>query len=273
MAGVEASRCAVLGSPVEHSLSPALHRAAYRHLGLDWQYDAIRVEEDELAAFVAGLGPQWRGLSLTMPLKRAAAALADSSSEVVQLLGVANTLLLRAGGRHAENTDVTGIRAALAEQGVGWVGSAAVLGGGSTATSAVAALAAMTDHVVVCVRSPQRTGSLEAVAEAVGIRLDVVPWDQARTALSVPVVVAATPAGTADPLAAVVPARPGVLLDVIYHPWPTRLGQAWGDAGGAVAGGLDLLVHQAAEQVRLMTGRDVPIPVLREAGRQAMAAR
>jgi shikimate dehydrogenase len=267
-------RCAVLGAPIAHSLSPALHRAAYAHLGLDWRYDAVEVTEPELPAFVAGLDPTWRGLSLTMPLKPAAASVAGRADPLVRVVGAANTLVRSDDGSwSASNTDVPGIVAALAEVGVTRVASATVLGGGSTAASAVAALAGVSPHVVACVRSPARTAGLQRVASVVGVALQVVAWDDAAAHLSAPLVLATTPAGAADPLAAAVPHPPGTLLDVVYDPWPTALAQAWAAAGGTVRSGMDLLVHQAVLQVRLMTGQDVPVEVLRSAGERALAAR
>lgn len=259
-------RCAVLGSPIEHSLSPVLHRAAYRQLGLPWRYDAVRVEEADLEAFVSGLGPQWRGLSVTMPLKERAAALAVVRSRLVTMVGAANTLLREPDGWHAENTDVPGVHAALLEQGAASVPAAVVLGGGSTAAAAVAALAGLAAEVVVAVRTPSRAKGLRRVAESVGVPLRTLAWADAARHLDAPVVVSTTPAGATDALASAVPAAPGVLLDVVYHPWPTALAAAWSAAGGRVAGGLDLLAHQAGEQVRLMTGRTVDVDVLRRAG-------
>jgi shikimate dehydrogenase len=242
-----------------------LHRAAYAHLGLPWRYEAIEVAEDDLAAFLAGLDATWRGLSLTMPLKERAALLADDRSPLVDATGAANTLLLEPGRLSAHNTDVAGIVAALSEAGARRGSAATVLGGGSTAASAVAALSRLAGDVVVCVRTPTRAERLLAVASAVGVRLSVEPWERAGEHLRAPIVVATTPPGAADALADEVPRAPGALLDVVYDPWPTRLAQAWAEAGGVVRSGLDLLVHQAVGQVQLMTGRPVPVGVLRAA--------
>ncbi len=134
-------RAAVLGSPIAHSLSPVLHRAGYLDLGLEWRYDAIEVTQESLAAFVAGCGPEWAGLSLTMPLKRAVLPLLDTRAALVDVVGAANTVVFGAGGERAgHNTDVAGIVAAL--RGIdAAAGPALVLGGGATAASALAALA------------------------------------------------------------------------------------------------------------------------------------
>jgi shikimate dehydrogenase len=259
------TRCGVAGSPIAHSLSPVLHLAAYAHLGLDWRYERHEVPQDGLEAFLDTLDGDWRGLSLTMPLKQEALRLATDASALARRVGAANTLLLGNGRRYAENTDVPGLVAALRERGVGTVPSAAVLGGGATAGSAIAALAVIAGRVEVVVRDPARAAGLLQVADAAGVLCTLVPWQEAAGALAASLVVATTPKGAADALAASVPAAPGVLFDVLYDPWPTPLAAAWGGAGGTVLGGLDLLVHQAVLQVELMTGARVPVEVLRRA--------
>jgi shikimate dehydrogenase len=266
-------RAAVLGSPVAHSLSPVLHRAAYAHLGLDWQYDAIECDVAGLPAFVASLTPQWAGLSLTMPLKAAVLSLADEVDAVSRAAGAANTLVLRAGRRLAANTDVPGMVAALAEHGVhpSTAGSVAVLGAGATARSAVVSLAAAGWTAAdVAARRPEAAGDLVAAGAGVGVAVRVVAWATAADVLGHGLVVSTVPAGAADALAASVPAEPGALFDVLYHPWPTPLAAAWSAAGGRVVGGLDLLVHQAAGQVRLMTGTPASEPDLVEVMRAAV---
>ena len=259
------TRCGVVGSPIAHSLSPVLHRAAYAHLGLDWRYERHEVTESGLRAFVDGLEASWRGLSLTMPLKHEAVRVASDVSDLVRLVGAANTLVLDGDRRYADNTDVPGLAAALREGGVGDVDRATVLGGGATAASAVAALAGIAGRVDVVVRDPSRAAGVMRLADAVGLSCTVVPWPEAPAALQAPLVVATTPKGAADALASEVPTAPGVLFDVLYDPWPTPLAGAWAVAGGRVLGGLDLLVHQAVLQVELMTGAPVPVSVLRSA--------
>jgi shikimate dehydrogenase len=261
----DARRCAVLGSPIRHSLSPTLHRAAYRHLGVPWSYEAIDMDVAGLESFVAGLDQTWRGLSLTMPLKEEAARLATHRSTTVHVTGVANTLVLDGGRREAHNTDVAGLRAALAERAVDRASHATIIGSGSTATSALAALASLTSSVAVVARSPDRARRAVDVADQVGLSCRYVPWESAARELAAPVVVSTTPAGATDRLVPLLPTTPGVLLDVVYDPWPTALARAWSNRGGAVSSGLDLLVHQAVDQVALMTGELVPVAVLREA--------
>lgn len=255
----------MVGSPIAHSLSPALHRAAYAHLGLGWTYEARTVERDQMAAFVDSLDATWRGLSVTMPLKQAAVEVASVLVDPVPALGVANTLVLEGDVRTALNTDVPGMRAALVEAGCTAVPSATVLGGGATARAAVAALAPLASQVVACVRAPTRAAHLAEVAERVGVRLILAPWESTPAHLRAPLVVSTTPAGVTDGWAREVPPGVGTLFDVVYDPWPTALAAAWARSGGQVLSGLDLLVHQALGQVEAMTGHTVPLAVLRQA--------
>lgn len=267
-------RCAVLGSPISHSLSPVLHRAAYAELALDWSYDAIEVTESSLPAFLDSLDARWRGLSLTMPLKRTVLALVDETSETVRRTGSANTVLREAGGRlRADNTDVAGMRAALSERGVREPGRALVLGGGATAGSAVAALEAegCTD-ITVAVRERARGQRAAEAGTAVRVVLlsDLLS-DQMSDEYDL--VVSTIPAAAQDRSLSAVVGRTRTLFDVIYHPWPTAFAVEAERSGATVVGGLDLLVHQAALQVELMTGAPAPLPVMRAAGEAALAER
>jgi shikimate dehydrogenase len=277
-----ARRAAVLGSPIAHSLSPVLHRAAYRRLGLDgWSYDAFEVDETALPDFVAGLDPaKWAGLSLTMPLKRAVIPLLDAVGSAARAVEAVNTVVFGAdGSRRGENTDVPGFIAALSERGITTVPAAAVLGGGATAASALAALAEVTNGPVdVYVRSLERAALLGLLAESLGLDARLRLWDEAVKGLDSPLVINTTPSGAADELVAAVPTAPGALFDVLYHPWPTPLAAAWARVGGTVLGGLDLLIHQAVLQVELMTGCDAShraelVAEMRAAGTAALAAR
>lgn len=268
-------RAAVLGSPISHSLSPVLHRAAYDALGLGgWAYDAHDVTEQSLAGFLAGLGPEWAGLSLTMPLKAAVLPLLDGASPVVEAVAAANTVLLRDGRRLGENTDVPGMVTALAARGVEHVGHVAVLGAGATARAAVAAAASLSRSATVYSRTAARAEELAATASAVGLAVEVRPWAAAAEALTAPLVVNTSPAGAADGWVRAVPDAVGTLFEVLYHPWPTPLAAAWAARQGTVVDGLDLLAHQAVLQVGLMTGAEVDVPalapVLRAAGERAL---
>ncbi|RKN44703.1 shikimate dehydrogenase [Streptomyces hoynatensis] len=284
-----ARRAAVLGSPVAHSLSPALHRAAYAALGLDdWRYDRFEVDEEGLPRFLDGLGPEWAGCSLTMPLKRAVLPLLDEISEVAASIEAVNTLVFAPDGRRlGDNTDVPGMIAALREAGTDRVEEATVLGAGATASSALAALGRIgAARVTAYVRSPERAAQMRGWGERLGLEVATAPWEEAHRGLGAPLVVATTPAGSTDELAAGLRELPGpgapaggggplgTLFDVLYEPWPTALAAAWAARGGPVVGGLDLLVHQAVLQVEQMTGRaPAPVKEMRAAGEAALSAR
>jgi shikimate dehydrogenase len=271
-------RAAVLGSPVAHSLSPVLHRAAYRTLGLDdWTYDSFDVDGASLPGFLDSLGEEWAGLSLTMPLKATVLPLLDTVAPLARGVGAVNTVVLRWDGRrllrHGENTDVSGLAGTVRAR-MGAAPTAAVLGAGATARSAVAALGTLGAHVVVVARSPGRARELSAVGEALGVSIEVRPWQEPGDAFRAPVVVNTTPPGAADLLEA--PAGPGLLVDVVYAPWPTRLASTWSAAGGTVVGGVELLARQAAGQLQLMTGQALDeaslVPLLLSVGEQALEA-
>ncbi|MEV2215205.1 shikimate dehydrogenase [Streptomyces sp. NPDC050997] len=273
----ETRRAAVLGKPIAHSLSPALHRAAYRELRLtDWSYDRFELDEAALPAYFAKLGPEWAGLSVTMPLKRAVIPLLDEITETAASVDAVNTVVFTEDGRRVgDNTDIPGMVAALREHGIEQVDSAAVLGAGATASSALAALARIcTGEVVAYVRSKARAAEMRQWGERLDIEVRTADWADAAQALHAPLVVATTPAGTTDALSSAVPERPATLFDVLYDPWPTALAARWSGYGGAVVSGLDLLVHQAVLQVEQMTGcTRAPLDAMRKAGEHALAAR
>ncbi|MFE4052712.1 shikimate dehydrogenase [Streptomyces sp. YIM B13518] len=270
-------RAAVLGSPIAHSLSPVLHRAAYAELGLrDWTYDRFEVDEKSLPGFFGTLGAEWAGLSLTMPLKRAVIPLLDSISETAASVEAVNTVVLTPDGRRTgDNTDIPGMIAALREHGIDKVETAAIIGAGATASSALAALARIcSGEVTVHVRSEARAAQMREWAERLDVAVRIAAWDDVAQALHAPLVVSTTPAGVTDALAGAVPERPAALFDVLYDPWPTVLAARWSAHGGAVVSGLDLLVHQAVLQVEQMTGRSpAPLDAMRKAGERALAAR
>lgn len=274
-----ARRAAVLGHPIAHSLSPVLHRAAYRALGLtDWRYGAADVTTDQLAAFLDRLDAGWAGLSLTMPLKHAVLPLLDHVDPLAQTVGAVNTVLVQPGrsGRAlvGANTDVPGIVAALREGLAAAPATAAVLGGGATAASTLAALTELgITSAAVYVRSAGRSGALVRAAHRMGVTPSLRPFGRVADEIGgADVVVATLPAHAADDLAATLPgvAAAGVLLDVVYHPRPTALAAAWAAAGGVVVGGERMLLHQAAEQVRLMTGRTAPLDAMEQALAEAL---
>jgi shikimate dehydrogenase len=276
---IAARRAAVLGAPIAHSLSPVLHTAAYRALGLDdWGYEAIECDEARLPGLLDSLGPGWAGLSLTMPLKRAVLPLLDRAEPLVADVGAANTVVFGDDGRAGFNTDVSGMIAALAEAGAATAPAPAlILGAGATACSALAALRSLgLAGADVAVRNPATAGPLRSVAERLGMTVRLVPFGEGPGQAEVQLLISTVPAGAGDIYAERIAARTLVVaavLDVVYHPWPTRLASVAAQAGAVVAGGFELLLHQAARQVELMTSRDAPVAAMREAGRAALAAR
>ncbi len=278
-------RAAVLGHPIAHSLSPVLHRAAYAALGLDWRYDAVDVTEEGLPAFVAALDESWAGLSLTMPLKQAVLPLLDHVEPLAAAVGAVNTVVVQRGGGRptlvGANTDVHGIAAALADGGAprgttpgGAPGpTAVVLGAGATAASTLAALAQLgITASTVLARSVARAGGTMRAATRMGVDATVrtmAPLERTVEALRrADVVVSTLPPGAADEIATLLTAdgtTRGVLLDCAYTPRPTALVAAWRAAGGSAVAGERMLLHQAAEQVRLMTGSPAPFGAMDEA--------
>ena len=285
-------RAAVLGHPVAHSLSPVLHTAAYRALGLDgWEYGVHDVTQDALPGFLRDVDQSWAGLSLTMPLKQVVIGLLDHVEPLAEAVGAVNTVLFStvrgsAGGvvtTTGTNTDVHGIVAALRERlGTRRVADAVVLGGGATAASALAAIAELgCASPRVFVRSLDRIGPLREAVARMGVSPSFEVFDDKATTSALAgadAVVSTMPKYAADTWAPLLTDlladagdKPGgVLLDVVYDPRPTALQSAWAALGAGTVGGERMLLHQAAEQVRLMTGRPAPLAAMDEALRAAL---
>ncbi|HTR70981.1 MAG TPA: shikimate dehydrogenase [Mycobacteriales bacterium] len=270
---------AVLGSPIAHSLSPVLHRAAYDALGLTgWTYRAIECREHSLRTALAELDAEGlAGVSLTMPLKRAAISLVESATDAAAEVRAANTVLFgpAPGIWHADNTDIPGLVAALrpALGAVDLTRGAAVLGAGATAASAVAAIGRCGFAAVeVFARRARAAEALVSLGAAHDLSVTVRSWDEVGEARHSALLVSTVPAGASPALVDAVhqEGATGVLFDVIYSPWPTALADAWESAGGDVVGGLELLIEQAAFQVELMTGLAAPVAVMRVAGYAAL---
>ena len=252
-------RAAVLGSPVAHSRSPQLHLAAYRALGLDdWTYDRIECTAEQLPVLVGGFGPEWVGVSVTMPGKFAALTFADERTPRAELVGSANTLVRTAVGWRADNTDIDGVAGAL---GLREVHTAVVLGSGGTAPAAVVALAGLgATTLTVVARDPVKAARLGDLGSRLGIATTVRDFGDPTlpsTAAGADVLVNTIPAEVAAGHAATFAAAP-VLLDAIYDPWPTPLAHAVAAAGGEIISGLQMLLHQAFSQVEQFTGRPAP---------------
>jgi len=267
--GVQAG---VLGHPVSHSLSPVLHRAAYEHLGLDWNYQKYDVAPDGLEDFMSRLDETWVGVSVTMPHKTSIVAHLDFVESLAKLVGVVNTVAIYKAGAHLQrvgvNTDVYGIKAALGEAGVSQVHAAAVVGGGATATSAVAALGELgCTHPLVVVRNKSRAGGLMRACAKMGVEPRFVSFDSAATEVAyADVVISTVPAEVTVELGAQLPAHvSGVLLDAVYDPLRTPLMDQWELRGGVAVSGTRMLLHQAAEQVRLWTGVSAPVKEMERA--------
>ncbi|HET8642009.1 MAG TPA: shikimate dehydrogenase, partial [Pseudonocardiaceae bacterium] len=250
-------RAAVVGSPVAHSLSPVLHRAGYAALGLDgWRYDAIECDDVALPGFVAGLDESWAGLSVTMPGKHAAIALAASATPTALAVGAANTLVQLTPGRWlADCTDVDGVAGALRAAGFSTGTRGVVVGAGGTACAALTGLARLgVTDIALAVRSPARAAEARACAARLGVSAPIVELaDLAAACATADVVVSTVPAGAADAYAADL-ARCPYILDVVYHPWPTPLARTVSAQGGRLASGLDMLLHQSFGQFRHFTG-------------------
>ena len=260
-------RAAVVGSPVLHSLSPAIWRAAYDALGLTgWTYEVVDTDEVGLAHHLRAGG--WAGLSVTMPLKQAAARLVDR--RVGRTAGAVNTVVFTDDGTEGHNTDVDGVAAALRLVRPESVGNVVVLGAGGTAAAAVlAALSAGAASVLLVARNAAAANDLR---ERTGRVARFAPWTRAREEVdAADVVVNTTPRYAADELAAGWRGKP--LVEVIYEGWPTPLARAAAAGGHPVAGGLYVLAHQAVRQIELVTGRRPDPDVLLAAAEAAHAAR
>lgn len=257
-------KAAVLGSPVAHSLSPILHNAAYAALELDHTYAAIEVMESELGKFLTNLDEGWLGVSLTMPLKKVAFDFVDTSDDFATVTGAINTLVFKSGVQ-AFNTDVPGIVDALTEAEVLQISSAVIFGSGATARSALVALQRLGACKVNCVaRNVSDIERMATIANEIGVKFDNTAIQDSDW-MTADVVINTTPLGVLDEVARDVLSPSGLLLDVVYNPWPTQLAASWAVTGGSIVSGLSMLLHQASHQVTLMTGEVAPIVAMRKA--------
>lgn len=264
---LDRTQLAVLGSPVGHSLSPRLHTAAYRTLGVPWSYGAAEVTGAELPEFVANCGREWRGLSLTMPLKREVIPLLDSMDRAATLTGVANTLLFEGGLRRGFNTDVAGMVRPLREAGVHSLDEVVILGGGATAASAVAASAELgASSVIIWMRSPEKATGLQRLGTELGIVVEARTFTDLGRGIGRPEVVFSTlPNGAVVDLLVSERVRSNsVLFDVAYDPWPTALADTWAAVSSPVISGLEMLLAQALVQVRIFVSGDPEAPLPQE---------
>jgi shikimate dehydrogenase len=253
-----ARRAGVLGQPIAHSKSPQLHLAAYRALGLDgWTYERIECGADELPGVLGGFGPEWVGVSVTMPGKIAALRFADERTERAERVGSANTLVRTPTGWRADNTDIDGVAGAIGSAS----GQALVCGSGGTAPAAVVGLAQLgVPGITVVARNPDKAARLVDLGARVGVPTRFCGLDSGELAgvvAAAEVLVSTIPAEVAARYADTFAAIP-VLLDAVYDPWPTPLAAAVATAGGRVVSGLQMLLHQAFAQVEQFTGLPAP---------------
>jgi len=264
-------RAAVLGSPISHSLSPVLHRAAYRALGLVGEYEAIEVERAGLKEFIATRDESWTGFSLTMPLKEEVLTIAQSVDPLALQIQSANTLLRSGSGWRAVTTDVSGFRHALIADRISKFEKVLIIGAGATARAAAAACDESGREIVVIHRSQKREDAMRAAASK--SRVSFIDWNEKMPEADL--VINTTPSGVADIFLPQVTSQPtGVFFEALYNPWPTQLLARWRAHGGQTIDGLDLLVHQGIDQVALMcqvtVDRDLLAPLLRTAGLLAL---
>lgn len=261
-----AARLAVLGKPIGHSKSPRIHRAGYAQLALPWSYDAFELDAADLEGFLATLGPEWRGLSLTMPLKEEAARLAAVLDPIAERSGVVNTLLRLTDDHTGSsrwagfNTDVAGLARPIGDAGLDATATV-VLGAGATAVSAVLAARSLgAERIGVAARRP---AAAAALAERFGEEIEATALGDAPS--FAPTLVISTLPGPASATVTLPEHYRDVpLFDVAYEPWPSPLAEDWRAHGGAAYSGLDMLVEQALVQIRVFVNGDPNAPLLNE---------
>ena len=255
------SNFAVLGSPIGHSKSPALHRAAIASLGIDATYGSAEVTAPELPGFLDALDESWAGFSLTMPLKHVIRPLLVRECATSNLTGAVNTAVRRPDGWEGFNTDVWGAATAMRLKWGRDFRSAILLGAGATASSLVLSLRDLgVESLVVVARDPSRTDVIQELARSVGIDVGSAifgePLESADLLVSsLPASAVLTP-DTIDGLDAT------ALFDVVYEPWPSALAKEWERRGLESISGMHMLLWQAVRQARIFYGEslDEPLP-------------
>lgn len=265
------TKLAVLGSPIQHSMSPIIHTAAYAELGLDWQYERFECTEAELAPFLVSRTPEWIGFSCTMPLKEIAHRLSTRHDPVAMQSGVVNTLVREGDGWYGANTDVGGLRMALEERALN-LSQVVILGAGATAVSAIlAAREGGAEHIEVRARRPE-------AAKRLGDEYGVAWGKLGDEGGAHPTTVISTLPGEAGQSLQLPESYPrAALFDVAYNPWPSPLTTYWAERGGESYPGIDMLIFQAVLQIRLFLSHDIEATLDREglvaqAMRQAAAS-
>lgn len=266
-AASDRSKLAVLGSPIAHSLSPVIHRAAYATLGFDWEYDAVELSRESLPAFMSALDGRWRGLSLTMPLKRDVVLLLDWADPLVELVGGANTVVVTDDGLRGYNTDVEGAMRSFLDAGLSSLESVWILGAGATAASLlVASIRLGAQSVEIFARTPAKAEPLKELGESLGASVVVRQWQEAALSVEIPsAIITTVPGGSLDVEFDESVRTAAALFDVAYDPWPSEVAKSWMAVGGTVISGHDLLINQAIAQVRIFAAGTPDVPLAREA--------
>jgi len=247
---------AILGFPVEHSLSPLLHKEAFKFLGITGQYTRSEVPSQTLASYFASYDLAFDYFSLTMPLKEEALTLPVEVDPLASRIQSANTLYRRDGQWHLTSTDGAGLNAALKNAGYEKFQRVLVLGAGGTARAVVGALDGAAREIVVLGRTSTRREVLESAITT--SKFEYQRWNDSPDFSQYDLVVNTTPAGAADLLADSLSAGScSLLFDVIYKPWPTVLASRWSDSGGTVINGLELLLYQGISQLSLVLNREL----------------
>lgn len=269
-------KAAVLGSPISHSLSPLLHTIAYTELGLESEYTRIDVKAGKLKDFLENCGPTWSGFSLTMPLKEEVLNFANIISPLAARIRSANTLIQSPSGTlSASTTDVSGFTHALSAHGRDVGGGVLIIGGGATARAAVSACDGISTRISVMVRSLSRVEEISNSAEFSD--LEFIEWGDTTLFETAELIISTVPEGVSDSLVKDFPTKPaGIFFDVLYNPWPTMALKVWNDRGGEIVDGLDLLIHQAIDQVAIFSGQYVErtkmAQLMRRHGEKALAS-
>ena len=261
-------RGAVLGSPISHSLSPVMHKAAFNFLGVEGSYRAIEVPSGTLSQFLSSQSEHFDYFSLTMPLKEEVLTLGYPTDNKTAEIQSGNTLYRRDEQFNLTSTDGSGLVSALANIGCTTFKRVLVLGAGGTSRAVVGALDSIAEEIDVLGRSSIRQEALERAVHS--SRFTYLRWSSDIEFGDYDLVVNTTPAGAADLLADVISAPiSGILFDVIYKPWPTELAKRWSDKGGQVINGLELLLYQGIDQLEIVLNqkldRSMLAPHLRDA--------
>lgn len=256
----------VAGYPIEHSLSPIIHKAGYKALGLDWNYEKYLLKEEELFNFVSTRDNELVGLSLTMPLKEKAIEISDVVTDLAKKANSANTLIFKENKVYSGNTDVYGIVQALKTNKKLDLTNPAIIGSGATARSAVLSLNNMgAKNVMVCARNESAVNQVSDLANSLGLTCQIINWNDLAKAMNASTLISTLPSQAMDKFAALGPENPGTLLDIAYDPWPSKVAMEWIFRRGFVVSGLEMLLHQACMQFELMTGLKAPITQMRQA--------